>query len=201
MRNRIKKTICAYTLGIICISSVFGTVIGCDRHTHSGTVVVQEKPLASGSPFVLAIATSEWGITLAKTTPHDELPHRDFYVLLSNVSQQPQTVWQDWNSWGYQAISFELTTADGRKHVVSKRQQGFTMNGPTTSVIEPGEHNVYPVRLDEFWEIQPPIPKKDEMPITLKAIYEVSPTPESGQYAVWTGRLESHDYKFSLRQW
>jgi hypothetical protein len=167
MGNKIKKTICAYTFGIICISSVIGVLIGCDRQTHSGPVVVQERPLASGSPFVLTITAGSSGITLAKRTPHDaELPRRDFYVLLSNVSQQPQTVWQEWNSWGYQAISFELTTADGRNHVVSKRQQGFTMNGPTTDAIEPGEAQVYVVHLDEFWEIQPPIPKTDEMPIT-----------------------------------
>jgi hypothetical protein len=41
----------------------------------------------------------------------------------------------------------------------------------------------------------------DEMPITLKAVYEVSTTPEASQYKVWTGRLESHSYNFSLRQW
>ena len=103
-------------------------------------------------------------------------------------------------SWGYQAISFELTTADGKKHVVSKRQQVFTINFPSTVVIEPGEHQVYVIHFDEWWEIHPPIPKRDEMSITLKAIYEVSPTPESAQYKVWTGRLESHDYKFLLRQ-
>jgi hypothetical protein len=119
----------------------------------------------------------------------------------SNVSKQPQTVWEDWNSWGYQAISFELNTADAKKHVVSKRQQEFTINFPSTVVIEPGEHQVYVIHFDEWWEIHPLIPKTDEMSITLKAIYEVSPTSESTQYKVWTGRLESHDYKFLLRQW
>lgn len=184
------------------MSGVLGGLIGCDRQTHSGTVVVQEKPLASGSPFVLTIATGRAGITLAKRTPRDaELPRRDFYVLLSNVSSQPQNVWEDWNSWGYQAISFELTTADGKKHVVSKRQQEFTRNFPSTVVIEPGEHQVFVIHFDEWWEIQPPISKTDETPITLKAIYEVSPTPESAQYKAWTGRLQSRDYKFMLRQW
>ena len=184
------------------MSSVFGVVTGCDRQTHSGPVVVQEKPLASDPPFVLAVATDRAGITLAQRTPHDaDLPGRDFYVLLSNVFKRPQTVSEDWNSWGYQAISFELTTADGKKHVVSKRQQIFTENFPSTVVIEPGEHQVYVIHFDEWWEIHPPIPKTDEMSITLKAIYEVSPTPESAQYKVWTGRLESHDYKFFLRQW
>jgi len=191
------------------MSSVFSVVVGCDRQTRSGPVVVQRQRAALGPPFVLAIATGRAGITLARTTPHDtDLPRRDFYVLLSNTSALPQTVWEDWNSWGYQAISFELTTADGKKHLVSKRQQGFTRNGPSTAVIEPGEHQVYVIHFDESWEIQPPIPKNhapcvppDEMSVTLKAIYEVSPTPESAQYKVWTGRLESHDYKFSLRQW
>jgi hypothetical protein len=202
MESTPRKSIFAYTISIICMSSVFGVVTGCDRQTHSGPVVVQEKPLASGPPFVLAVATGRAGITLAQRTPHDaDLPRRDFYVLLSNVSKQPKTVWEDWNSWGYQAISFELTTADGKKHVVSKRQQGFTMNFPSTVVIEPGENQVYVIHFDEWWEIHPPIPKTDEMSITLKAIYEVSPTPESAQYKVWTGRLESHDYKFLLRQW
>src|SRR5579863_422466 len=46
---------------------------------------------------------------------------RDFYVVLTNVSKDPQPVWEYWNSWGYQTISFELTTANGRKFVVSMR--------------------------------------------------------------------------------
>lgn len=184
------------------MSGVFGVVTGCGRQTHSGPAVVEEKPLAPGPPFVLTVAAGRAGITLAHSTPHDtDLPRRDFYVLLSNVSKQPQTVWEDWNSWGYQAISFELTTADGKKHVASKRQQEFTRNFPSTVVIEPGELQVYVIHFDEWWEIHPPIPKTDEMSITLKAIYEVSPTPESSQYKAWTGRLESHDYKFLLGQW
>jgi hypothetical protein len=197
-----EKSIFAFVLFLICASSVISCVSGCESRTHSEPVAIQDKPPASALPFVLTVATGRAGITLARTTPHDsDLPRRDFYVLLSNVSKQLQTVWEDWNSWGYQTISFELTTADGKKHVVSKRQQGFTKNYPSTLVIEPGEHHVYVIHLDEWWAIQPPIPKTDETTITLKAIYEVSPTPESAQYKVWTGRLESHDYTFSLRQW
>jgi hypothetical protein len=116
-----RKSIFAYALTLICVSNVIGFVSGCDLRTHSGPVAMQDKPLASAPPFVLTIATGRAGITLVRTTPHDsDLPRRDFYVVLSNVSKQPQTVWEDWNSWGYQAISFQLTTADGKKHVLSK---------------------------------------------------------------------------------
>ena len=126
---------------------------------------------------------------------------RAFYVVLTNVSKDPQPVWEYWFSWGYQNISFELTTADGRKFVVSKRQEDFTRNFPSTFLIQPGEHQVYAIRLDKSWETHPTLPKANEMPVTLKAIYEVSPTPEATQHKVWTGRVESRGYKFALRQW
>src|SRR3989442_6607134 len=47
---------------------------------------------------------------------------RDFYVVLTNVSAEPQAVWEYWNSWGYQTVSFELTMLDGKKFLVSRRQ-------------------------------------------------------------------------------
>jgi hypothetical protein len=198
----IKSTV-AFVLTLIWMISVIGFAAGCDYRTLSEpSTTTQDKPPVPASPFLLAVATDRAGITMAHSTHHDrELPRRDFHVVLSNVSGQPQTVWEDWNSWGYQAISFELTTADKRNYVLSKRQQAFTVNFPSTLVIEPGEHEVYVIHLDEWWETHTSLPKTAELPITLKAIYEVSPTPESGQYKVWTGRIESHLYNFTLRQW
>ena len=166
---------------------------------HLDSIVATLDPVAdaqepSSSPFSVPIVPGIGGITIAKNKPDE------FYVVITNVSGVPQSIWQYWNSWGYQAISFELTTADGKKFVLSKKQEAFTVNFPSTFVVEPGEHQVYPIKLDE-WETHPALPKTDEMPITLKAVYEVSTTPEASQYKVWTGRLESHSYNFSLRQW
>jgi hypothetical protein len=91
-------------------------------------------------------------------------------------------------------------TVDGKKFLVSKRQQAFTANFPSTLLIEPGEHQVYAISLDQWWETHPVLHKTDEMPITLKAVYEASATPEAAQYKVWTGRVESRAYNFKLRQ-
>jgi len=151
-------------------------------------------------PFSLSIvptnSSGEVGsITMAQSKA------RDFYVVLTNVSKDPQPVWESWNSWGYQNISFELMTTEGRKFVLTTRQQDFTRNFPSTFLIQPGEHLVYAIRLDKWWEVRPTLPKSDEMPITLKAIYDVSPTPEAAQYKVWIGRVESRSYKLTLRQW
>lgn len=167
---------------------------------HLETIVATLEPVAkvqetSRSPFSLSIVPGTGGITMAKIKP------REFYVVITNVSGAPQSIWEYWNSWGYQAISFELTMADGKKFVLSKKQEEFTRNFPSTFVVEPGEHQVYPIKLDEWWETHPSLPKTDEMPIKLKAVYEVTTTVEATQYKVWTGRLESHSYNFSLRQW
>jgi len=166
---------------------------------HLESIVATLEPATEGregsSPFSLSIVPGVSGITMAKDNP------REFYVVLTNISKDPHFVWEYWNSWGYQAISFEVTTADGKKFVLSKKQEGFTRNFPSTFAVGPSEHQVYAIKLDQWWEAHPTLPKADETPITLKAFYEITPTPESAQYTVWTGRVESHSYKFSLRQW
>ena len=126
---------------------------------------------------------------------------QEFYVVLTNVSGDPQAVWESWNSWGYQTISFEVTTANGKKFVLSREPEGFTKNNPSTFAVQPGEHQVYAVRLDKRWISNPAFPKADEMHITLKAVYQVFPTPEASAQKVWTGHVESHTYHFTLRQW
>ena len=119
----------------------------------------------------------------------------------SNTSSEQQAVWQYGNSWGYQTISFELTTVAGKKFLVSRREEGFTVNFPSTFLIEPGEHQVFAIQLDKRWETQQSLPKTNEESISLRAIYEVPPTPEAARYKVWTGRLESHSYDLKLIQW
>jgi len=126
-----------------------------------------------------------------------------FYVILTNVSKEAQAAFRTSNSWGYYAVSFELRTADGHVVAITKKPQGFTKNNPTTFVIPPGEHMVYPIRLDDDWSAVPLLPTADETPIsvTVKAIYEVKPTPESAQQDVWTGRVESSSCSFGFRHW
>lgn len=184
-----KKSLAAIAFFLVCASIISDSLSGCKDRTHP-----KEEGL-SQPPFSLSIVPGRSGVTIAKKNPDE------FYVVLTNISRLPHAIWESWNSWGYQTISFELTMADGRKFVLSKKQEEFTANFPSTFDVNPGEHQVYPIKLDEWWETRPTLPKRDEMPITLKAVYEVTPTPEATQYKVWTGRLESPSYNFLLRQW
>jgi hypothetical protein len=100
--------------------------------------------------------------------------------VLTNISGEPQPVWEAWNSWGYRAISFEIT-ADGKKFVVSRAQEDFTKNAATTFLIAPGEHQVFAITFDKWWESHPSLPKADGLHVSLKAVYEVAFTPEATQ--------------------
>ena len=165
---------------------------GCGGQTHL-TFKSQSVPT---SPFSLSIVSARRdGITMSKKRA------REFYVVLTNISQQPQPVWEYWNSWGFQVISFELTTSDGKKFVLTTRDHNFDYNFPSTFIVDPGEHQVFPIRFDDSWAVEPALPVKDEMPITLKAVYSVGSNPDSAKFHVWTGRVDSHAYNFTLFQY
>jgi hypothetical protein len=131
------------------------------------------------------------------------------YLVLTNVSDTPQPVFEFWNSWGTNYISIEITTADGKKSIAAYRG-AFTVNYPSTFLILPGEHQIYPIRLDGWWAPQPELPKQESMPVTLKAIYNLQPAnPDATKgtdewnktiRSVWVGRIESKEYNVTLLQ-
>jgi hypothetical protein len=182
------------------VAGVLTFVLGCSaQRGNQPPESLKQEPRRS--PFSISVVPSEsyrdpFGreITMARKLPGD------FYVVLTNISEEPQATFERWNSWGYQAVSFEIQTANGDKVALSKRPQLFTKNYPSIFIIPPGEHMVYPISLDEEWDAVPPLPMTHAtpMPITIKAIYEVSPTPQSAEWKVWTGRLESKNYDFKL---
>jgi hypothetical protein len=154
---------------------------------------------AEEKPFTLAVVPSRSQEREQSISKADDKPDR-FYVVLTNTSNTAQPIWETWNSWGYQTISFEITTKDGVKHLVSVREHAFRKNFPSVVLIPAGERKVFPITLDRQWESQPKIPKADPAPITLKAIYEVPNEKEAPQFKVWTGRIESKEYQFTLYQ-
>lgn len=162
------------------------------------TPLVWSRDKDAAGPFRLTVTPAqssarERGISIAEDKP------AEFYVVLTNSSEDAQPTFQYHNSWGYQNISFEFTLPDGAKVVASKRIQCFTVNFPGTFLVPPAEHRVYAIRLDREWETKPLLSGDAVTPITLKAIYEVTGTREATEHKVWTGRVESKPYTFTLR--
>src|SRR5437868_12140640 len=76
------------------------------------------------APFRLSVVPSsshpKYGTSISRDLlVHDEsFPVPEFYLVLTNISHKPQPVFEFSNSWGAASISMEITTADGKKHVL-----------------------------------------------------------------------------------
>jgi hypothetical protein len=205
----IRGQFAVHVFALSCAGSLICLLAGCGKTQNETQIYKASKPPAadahissgvessSPSPFSLSIVSgTNNSITMSKRT---EWAH-EFYVVLTNISKEPQPVFEYWNGWGFQAISFELTTADAKRFVLTVKDRGFDKNFPSTFVVAPNEHQVFPIRLDESWQVQPALTVADGIPITLKAVYQVKRTRESTREHVWTGRVESHSYSLSLWQ-
>ena len=124
-----------------------------------------------------------------------------FFVLLTNLTDKNQPVFEAWNSWGYQAIAFEMILSDGRKANLAVKERNFTKNVASVYVIPPHGHQVFPVTLGDEWQGKPDLGPAGTTKVTLKAIYEVASTKESREQGVWTGRVESVPAEVYVRHW
>jgi hypothetical protein len=125
---------------------------------------------------------------------------RTFFVILKNNTAKPQAVFEQWNSWGYKTISFQMSLPEGRKVKVTMRDRGFTMNFPATYVIPAKGYQVFPIVFDQEWSL-PTFEKARLTKIKLKAIYSVDSTDESTVQKVWVGEVESEAITVELKHW
>ncbi|MGI4871627.1 MAG: hypothetical protein ACRYFX_10665 [Janthinobacterium lividum] len=72
--------------------------------------------------------------------------HKRFHVLLTNTSPDSLAIYEEWNSWGYYGLSFEITYPDGRKVASYKGLRYWTKNFPSTITIAP--HGCYVFDVD-----------------------------------------------------
>jgi hypothetical protein len=124
-----------------------------------------------------------------------------FFVVLSNTSAVQLGTWEVSNSWGYGTLSFELTTSDGTRRILTKRPEAFTRNGPSVFIVLPGEQRVLVVRLDSSWNGLPNFFAPGEQDVRLRAVYDVPASPEAAKLHVWVGRIASPEYAIRLRHW
>jgi hypothetical protein len=152
------------------------------------------------TPFTLSLVPSQSvpsqrGVASAASRPDT------FYVVVTNVSEQPHAVWALSNSWGYRSLSLEMALPNGTTVTLFKKPQRFTRNIPRAFLIPPHEHQVFPIRLDSEWQNRPTFPAAGSEQITLRVIYEVAPSAEATDQAVWAGRVASQPYALTLHHW
>jgi len=149
----------------------------------------QERPA-----LALAIIPARYASAQAATSILCSEGER-FHVLLTNQSAQPVTLFQEWNSWGYYGLSFDVTYADGRRVWVEKEPRPWRHNYPSTFTLPPRGSYVFDVILGpEHW-VNSPRPAL-RLACRLRARYTIEPSPESKD--MWTSTVVSAENAYVL---
>ena len=121
-----------------------------------------------------------------------------FYVVVSNSSKGPAAIWEYWNSWGYQSISFEVTLPDGKSLLLSRREENFTRNFPSSFFVETGESQVFPIELDTRWKNQKALSGACDKQVKLRAMFHIESSSDATASQVWSGNARSKLYDVTL---
>ena len=136
---------------------------------------------------------------------YDTSGKRPFYVLLTNKSDKEQRFWEDWNSWGYRNLYFELTDSKGKTWLSKRGIMSWNMNAPSWFSLLPNETHVFAVTFPDNWENLPKVERPPTV-VTMRAMYEISPdpgsasssVPQSTVYHIWIGKVISDPLKVDL---
>ncbi len=132
-----------------------------------------------------------------------------FHVLLTNRSQEPVRLWQEWCSWGYSCLQFEIVCPDGSRHMIKKGPASWTRNFPDYVILQPNASVVWDVNFNtNTWEDLAWLPNDRTLQVKMRAIYsaakpddEISKVTGENHMGVWTGEAKSDFYDFVLSNW
>jgi hypothetical protein len=178
--------------------------------------------VACGSLILLSLST-----LVASSTQDDESPlqlrianHRgligvgegdilrdQLFVVVTNVSDAPVRIFDQWNSWGYHNLTFSLErdNPDIKRELMRFGGQVWTGNAPDTIELAPGEHYVFAVTfqqgsnrmLTSSWG--PLAVQNGAYPwVTIQAHFEIKADVFSEQQKVWTGKISSPPVRLRL---
>ncbi|EMN01814.1 hypothetical protein LEP1GSC021_1623 [Leptospira noguchii str. 1993005606] len=120
-----------------------------------------------------------------------------FHVLVKNVSNKEIRIWKDWNSWGYDNLSFQIQT-DQENINIYKEGKEWLKNFPDFWSIKPNEFVILNVNLDiKTWPKLKELKFKNDR-VKIKCIYEIKEDSYTKQYNIWTGKIESSFVEASI---
>lgn len=154
------------------------------------------NPAAGNDVLVVSIAIPLSGLPEQRVIQYRpwDIKGCNFHVVVTNKTDQPQRIFEDWNSWGYYALSFEVTDAAGKAWRIAKAPTSWTRNAPNYCTLPPHESLVIAVNFADTKVWSPnafPRPKREPETYTMRAIFATAPTKESKGLSVWTGRAAS----------
>jgi hypothetical protein len=184
-----KWSIAVVALGIIVVLLVL----------RGGPKVPASPPVALSAPATIpstatlkiSIAVPEGAIPLRgrDTRPLKGQDHPHLHVVFENISAAPQSILDEWNSFGYLNLTIDYTTPDGVKHEIYKNpEMEWSMNFPSMTILAPGQVLVRDVWLDPtIWRDVPKLDSGEER-VEMKARFCEH---EKRAPQAWQGDIES----------
>jgi hypothetical protein len=170
------------------------------RHTFLGSIAILACLASPMTPVHASDGKTDAPLTVAIAIPlrgsqrmvELSADHPHFHVVISNTSNAPQRIWREAYSWGYFALTFELTDASGKIRIVRKKARGWHKNIPDFWTVLAHEDLVIEVDVAnrDIWDGFPQLHGAPE-PYTMRAIFEVTPDEQSQKNQVWTGTVAS----------
>jgi hypothetical protein len=117
---------------------------------------------------------------------------KQFHVIVNNATDMPKRIWQEWCSWGYFALSLELTGNSGETWTVKKKTRVWFRNYPDYWTLGPHESLVLDVEFADgnVWDGFPR-PQGVSQKFKMRAVFEIRPEEYSREHSIWTGRAVS----------
>ncbi|MCB2377490.1 hypothetical protein LGH70_07850 [Hymenobacter sp. BT635] len=165
-------------------------------------------PAADGSPEALAQTKPCLTLTIIPTTystnysvsPVISFSHTGcFHVLLTNTSEQPVNLFEEWNMWGHSALSFEIIYPNGQKTRSVRAKLIWDKNFPSTVTIAPHGFYVFNVTFNtdpkegDVWQNSPRSKESYDHGVScrVRAIYSIESSKQATEAKAWTGTVNS----------
>ena len=128
-----------------------------------------------------------------------------FHVVVQNTSNETIRLWEEWNSWGYYNLTFEVFDVNGKLlGVAQKKPQTWTMNFPSFLELKPKQVHVIDVYFHSFdWDapIKPILANQAKSKYSLVANYSIAACSDSAEHGVWNGISKSRPIDMTLECW
>jgi hypothetical protein len=130
--------------------------------------------------------------------------HSHFSVVITNLSDKPQRIVDDSNSWGDRALRFELTDSTGKSWQAGRVLHTYSKNVLHWAVLQPHEclvRDVYFADSEQWQGFPKPLRYGDSQTLTMRAVFEVASSEINLETGCWTGKVESEaaSYEFNWR--
>jgi hypothetical protein len=112
-------------------------------------------------------------------------------VVIENHSNDAVRIWRRGNSWGDEALSFELSASEQTTRITTAGQD-YTRNVPASLTVTPGARREISFDLgDGTWQPASALAHLRDACARIVAIYESGDSPQVQEQGIWRGNIRS----------